>query len=223
MKSRTFIASGGNEPVADGGAEGHSIFTAAVLRGLKELNGYAFSAEDLFQWYVRERVAGNSRQTPRFAAMANSGNDGGDFVFIGKSAVRAPTSATPSGGRSLNAAEEAWTLIKGSNRVEDFDDFVKAFPNSELAEAAKLRAGILRRENGAPSAVRAGQTKRAKDGLTYVWVPPGNFTMGCSPGDEDCRPDEKPRHAVTISLGAADTPVSRRPRRLIATCLCLLQ
>jgi hypothetical protein len=28
---------------------------------------------------------------------------------------------------------------------------------------------------------RAGQTKlNPKDGLTYVWIPPGNFTMGCS-------------------------------------------
>jgi formylglycine-generating enzyme required for sulfatase activity len=26
----------------------------------------------------------------------------------------------------------------------------------------------------------------AKDGLTYVWVPPGKFMMGCSPGDADC-------------------------------------
>jgi hypothetical protein len=22
-----------------------------------------------------------------------------------------------------------------------------------------------------------------KDGLTYVWIPPGKFMMGCSPGD----------------------------------------
>jgi formylglycine-generating enzyme required for sulfatase activity len=31
-----------------------------------------------------------------------------------------------------------------------------------------------------------------KDGLTYVWIPPGKFMMGCSPGDGECDQDEKP-------------------------------
>jgi formylglycine-generating enzyme required for sulfatase activity len=38
------------------------------------------------------------------------------------------------------------------------------------------------------------------DGLTYVWIPAGKFTMGCSPGDTNCDPDEKPRE-VTIDHG----------------------
>ncbi len=38
------------------------------------------------------------------------------------------------------------------------------------------------------------------DGLTYVWIPPGRFTMGCSPGDTNCDPDEKPRE-ITIDHG----------------------
>ena len=39
-----------------------------------------------------------------------------------------------------------------------------------------------------------------KDGLTYVWIAPGKFMMGCSPGDTDCDADEKP-HEVTIDHG----------------------
>jgi formylglycine-generating enzyme required for sulfatase activity len=39
-----------------------------------------------------------------------------------------------------------------------------------------------------------------KDGLTYVWITPGKFMMGCSPGDTNCHPDEKP-HEVTIDHG----------------------
>src|SRR5580704_4571573 len=31
-----------------------------------------------------------------------------------------------------------------------------------------------------------------KDGLSYVWVPQGSFTMGCSAGDELCSANEKP-------------------------------
>lgn len=40
-----------------------------------------------------------------------------------------------------------------------------------------------------------------KDGLTYVWIPPGNFTMGCSPGDSECEPDENPSHPVEMPKG----------------------
>jgi formylglycine-generating enzyme required for sulfatase activity len=49
-----------------------------------------------------------------------------------------------------------------------------------------------------------------KDGLKYVWIPPGTFTMGCSPGDNECGGDEKPAHQVTITKGfwIGQTPVT---------------
>ncbi len=40
-----------------------------------------------------------------------------------------------------------------------------------------------------------------KDGLKYVWIPPGTFMMGCSPGDDECFDNEKPAHQVTLSKG----------------------
>jgi formylglycine-generating enzyme required for sulfatase activity len=40
-----------------------------------------------------------------------------------------------------------------------------------------------------------------KDGLKYVWIPSGTFTMGCSPGDNECYDFEKPPHQVSISEG----------------------
>lgn len=39
------------------------------------------------------------------------------------------------------------------------------------------------------------------DGLTYVFIPPGAFTMGCSPGDTECDSDEKPAHTEQIANG----------------------
>lgn len=49
------------------------------------------------------------------------------------------------------------------------------------------------------------------DGLTYVWIPPGTFQMGCSPDDPQCNGDEKPPHTVTLSKGfwIGQTPVSQ--------------
>jgi formylglycine-generating enzyme required for sulfatase activity len=40
-----------------------------------------------------------------------------------------------------------------------------------------------------------------KDGLTYVWIPPGTFTMGCSSADTECKPDESPSHLVELPNG----------------------
>lgn len=48
------------------------------------------------------------------------------------------------------------------------------------------------------------------DGLKYVWIPSGTFTMGCSPGDNECYDFEKPAHGVGISSGfwLGQTPVT---------------
>jgi len=35
----------------------------------------------------------------------------------------------------------------------------------------------------------------------YVWIAPGSFMMGCSPGDNECSDDEKPAHPVDIEKG----------------------
>jgi len=40
-----------------------------------------------------------------------------------------------------------------------------------------------------------------RDGLKYAFVPPGKFTMGCSPEERKCDKEEKPPHAVSITRG----------------------
>jgi formylglycine-generating enzyme required for sulfatase activity len=54
----------------------------------------------------------------------------------------------------------------------------------------------------APPEPQIGDTRiNVKDGLTYVWIPAGGFTMGCSPDDTECLDDEKPPHAEQIASG----------------------
>lgn len=79
--SRTLMASGGNEPVSDLGGKGHSVFAEAFISALKDMEQSEFLAEELFYEHVKERVAGNSDQTPEYNIIRNSGHDGGDFVF----------------------------------------------------------------------------------------------------------------------------------------------
>jgi hypothetical protein len=83
-KSRRLIASGGNEPVDDGGGGDHSVFASALLRGLTQMKRDMFTAGELFYEFIEERVAGKSQQTPQYSALRNSGHDSGDFVFFRK-------------------------------------------------------------------------------------------------------------------------------------------
>ncbi|MGA9058295.1 MAG: SUMF1/EgtB/PvdO family nonheme iron enzyme [Terriglobia bacterium] len=69
------------------------------------------------------------------------------------------------------------------------------FPLAELPGATAPRP--TRTQGPAPGQVR----ENPKDGLKYVWIPPGTFMMGCSPGDTKCGDDEKPPHQVTITKG----------------------
>jgi formylglycine-generating enzyme required for sulfatase activity len=48
------------------------------------------------------------------------------------------------------------------------------------------------------------------DGQKYMWIPPGTFMMGCSPGDAECRDEERPAHEVTLTKGfwMGQTPVT---------------
>jgi len=80
-KSRHLMSSGGNEPVADGGAPGHSVFSWAFLQALDEINERLFTATELFN-KVQRRVAGGSEQVPQYMPIRDSGDMEGDFVFF---------------------------------------------------------------------------------------------------------------------------------------------
>jgi formylglycine-generating enzyme required for sulfatase activity len=91
-------------------------------------------------------------------------------------------------------------------------------PAAELLEEIRARAPSeadaeeVRQQPLAHRQLVAVTTKvNPKDGLKYVWIPPGRFTMGCSEGDTECEDDEKPAHEVTITIGfwLGQTPVTQ--------------
>ncbi len=111
---------------------------------------------------------------------------------------------------------------------EKFGDFSPRFSETldALEEIASILKGILiKRPDGWESVVDedsfvvAGATEppgvavrvNPKDGLRYVWIPPGTFQMGASPGDSECADHEKPPHAVTLTnaFPMGQTPVTQ--------------
>lgn len=82
-KSRLVLTSGGNEPVPDGGRDGHSVFGYYFLRALTNPDELVFTAAELMQ-RVQKAVANNSYQTPLVGDLKGAGHEEGQMVFIRK-------------------------------------------------------------------------------------------------------------------------------------------
>lgn len=75
-------AGGADEQVADGGPQGHSVFTWTLLQGLEgrgDLNSDGYITASELAAYVTPSVSSVSQQTPVFGNLV--GSEGGDFVF----------------------------------------------------------------------------------------------------------------------------------------------
>lgn len=83
LQSRQAISSGGIEPVMDGGSDGHSIFCYYLLKALRSNTNKYFDAGQLFS-DIKIPIVNNSNQTPNFAPIKNTGDEGGQFIFIKK-------------------------------------------------------------------------------------------------------------------------------------------
>ena len=83
LVSRQAITSGGIEPVMDGGRDGHSVFTYYFLKSLKNNENKYFDASQLYN-SVKIPVTNNSEQFPKLSPIKNTGDEGGQFIFIKK-------------------------------------------------------------------------------------------------------------------------------------------
>jgi len=115
--------------------------------------------------------------------------------------------------RSRDDFEHRWKMAEGDKtRLKDDKTAVERKLAEAQADAERVKADLARKLESAnkeneiltaklaaippsPGAIR----KNPRDGLEYVRIPPGKFSMGCSPGDQECDDDEKPAREVTIS------------------------
>jgi hypothetical protein len=79
-RSVIVMSSGGEEPVADQGRNGHSIFAWHLMETLRNVEQWSIGA-NLFD-VVRDNVAKEFPQTPHYGASLSAGhNYGGDYIF----------------------------------------------------------------------------------------------------------------------------------------------
>ncbi|MCK4751459.1 MAG: caspase family protein, partial [Bacteroidales bacterium] len=81
--SRQAITSGGIEPVMDGGKGNHSVFTYYLLQSLEKNDEIFFDASQLYS-ELKIPVVNNSSQYPDFQHIEDTGDEGGQFIFIKK-------------------------------------------------------------------------------------------------------------------------------------------
>jgi len=79
--SRQALTSGGLQPVMDGGRDGHSVFSYYFLKMLESNERKYFDASQLYN-DIKIPVVNNSEQTPEFHPIKDTGDEGGQFIFV---------------------------------------------------------------------------------------------------------------------------------------------
>lgn len=113
-------AGGADQMVADGGPDGHSVFTWTLLQALAgkgDLNGDGLMTATELAAYVGPAVAGISQQTPAFGSLP--GSQGGEFVLERRAEVEFLEGSSPQlaadaveMNQKLDAAQPSSTTIK---------------------------------------------------------------------------------------------------------------
>ena len=83
-KSRWGITSGNKTPVSDDGAEGHSIFAYQLLKELQKNEKPYLTTQELYT-RIAPIIGNNSEQTSLCRPIRNTGDRGGEFIFVASS------------------------------------------------------------------------------------------------------------------------------------------
>ncbi len=85
-KSRWGMTSGNKEPVSDQGTGGHSIFAYQLLKTLQQNEKPYLSTQEIYT-KIAPIVGNNSEQTPICRPIRNTGDQGGEFIFVASNAA----------------------------------------------------------------------------------------------------------------------------------------
>jgi hypothetical protein len=85
-KSRWGMTSGNKTPVSDRGTGGHSVFAYQLLKELRNSENPYISTQELYT-RIAPIIGNNSEQTPLCRPIRNTGDQGGEFVFVASSSA----------------------------------------------------------------------------------------------------------------------------------------
>jgi uncharacterized caspase-like protein len=149
-----FAAKPGAVAFDAGASEENGLYTKHLLREIVKPNLQSSLMFENVSRAVQQESGG--KQVPEVLSSPSAGRRAFFFVEGGAPQLAqvaagatgaARSQSLPSGpsGFDLQAAQEMWSLVKNSNRLEDYQRFLKDFPASPLASAAKFQLESLQR------------------------------------------------------------------------------
>ena len=175
--SRWGLTSGGTEPVADQGKNGHSIFAYHLINLLKDNTDPYLVPSHIYD-QLAPLITNNSDQTPRSEPLKGAGDEGGQFVFRLASASGGPL---PPSVRNGDATSEEMAKMKAEL------ESLKAQMAKMKAELESLKAQMAKpAESSKPMEMakaydlpkQIGREITGKDGAPMMLVPEGEFLYG---------------------------------------------
>ncbi len=157
LPSRTAMTSGALTTVPD-----RSVFVQYLLDRLeKNAAPYVF-AQDLFT-QLRQPVINNSKPqtdgslaTPRYGVIQETGDEGGDFIFLRKTGLAVANATVDPAALEL----ALWQSADRSNEISEFEEYLRQYPNGLFAVSARNRITKLRALAGTPSGTKPTSTGR---------------------------------------------------------------
>ncbi len=156
-KSRWGMTSGNKTPVSDQGTGGHSVFAYQLIKELGKSNKPFLSTQELYA-RIAPVITNNSEQTPLCRPILNTGDQGGEFVFVAsvkkegplpipKVEQRVPDIPTPKVKQSILDKDMLfWKSIRYSDEPALFGAYLETFPKGIFSPIAKRKMETLKQK-----------------------------------------------------------------------------
>jgi len=142
------MTSGNKTPVSDQGTGEHSVFAYQLIKALDKSDKPFLSTHELYA-KIAPVIANNSEQTPICRPILNTGDQGGEFVFVASVKKDPPLPSPKVHQTTLNKDMLFWQSIKDSNDPALFEAYLKTFPNGIFALIAKRKIEAFKQKPGA--------------------------------------------------------------------------
>ena len=148
-KSRWGMTSGNKTPVSDRGSGGHSVFAYQLLKELKQNEKPYISTQEIYT-RIAPIISNNSDQTPICRPIRDTGDQGGEFIFVAtiknikihvdKSSASPPHDQKGAPDKNLLF----WQRIKESDDIDLYREYLNKFPNGTFITIANRKIETLK-------------------------------------------------------------------------------
>ena len=206
---RQFLSSGdADQAVSDNG-----FFRKLFLRALRgeehaDANGDGYLTGSELGLYLADRVTNitEQAQTPRYGKLRDPDYDRGDFVFVlpSRSRPRKPQQAatTPTGDQESLVEIMAWASIAAGDTVEEFEGYLKDYPEGRFATIARRKIETIRdrASSVSQSATTSGTEPESKKAL-QITADQEIVEATEQSGGDDWFPVAPSQQSMPISIG----------------------